>query len=581
VGVEALHDDRDLRMVIKREQFTDMAKERGLWERLLPPIEQAIAMANLTKEDIHRVEVIGGATRIPAVQQTAKDFFGRKTLDGALNGDEAGALGATLFAAKSATQFRLREFTINDAFPFASSVRITGQADEAKEEAAAEGEEGAADSKKGKDKLLFKAMTKMPHKKVIKSTRTDDILVHLSVGDANAGEKLEPMSVFNITNVAAAYERMLKDDTREVVGKPSVAITFSLSSSGLIDVTKAEMTIETKEWETVMVPANVTDEDSNSTEAEAEVEVDANTTDGEGANGTNATAAKPVKMVPEKRQKKGIRVITLKWTQEVLGVCTPLSSEEVNKCIKRNADMLIEEKRRRLNAEAKNGLESFIIDTRDKIGDESMDAVSTEEERQSLRDQFNELEDWLYGDGMSLDAKEYNKRKKDLMGLTQPIFLRFSEMTDRPAAVEAAREAVNWTLSILDKWATEDNKAVTPEERAKVAEMCTNFTEWLDAAEAEQALLSPTDKPAFLSSAVAQGGPKLGPIETEIRKLIKRPQPKPPKVKKNETGAANGTVPNATDANATAPEGQEEEAAKEEAKPAEGEEDELPKHDEL
>ena len=54
------------------------------------------------------------------------------------------------------------------------------------------------------------------------------------------------MSVFNITNIAAAYERMLKDDTREVVGKPSVAITFSLSSSGLIDVTKAEMTIETK-----------------------------------------------------------------------------------------------------------------------------------------------------------------------------------------------------------------------------------------------------------------------------------------------------------------------------------------------
>jgi len=305
------------------------------------------------------------------------------------------------------------------------------------------------------------------------------------------------------------------------------------------------------------------------------------------------------------RQKKNVRFITLRWTQEVLGVSKPLSSEEVGKCIKRNADMLIEEKRRHTNAEAKNSLESYILDTRERIGDESMEKVSTETEREQLREQFNELEDWLYGDGMSLEAKEYTKRKKELSALTSPIFLRHTEMTDRPAAVEAARDAVNWTLSIIDKWATEDNKAVTAEEREKVAEMCTNFTEWLDAAEAEQALLAPTDKPAFLSSTVAQGGPKLGPIEAEIRKLIKRPQPKPPKVKKNETSTANSTVPNATAAPEDEGEGakpsDEAKPSEEEAKPSEeakgegtgedkgeGEakaeaeaEDDLPKHDEL
>jgi len=448
VGVEALHDDRDLRMVIKRETFVEMAEERGLWARLLPPIERAIAMANLSKEEVHRVEVIGGATRIPQVQATAKEFFGRKTLDGALNGDEAGALGSTLFAAKHATQFKLREFIINDAFPYASSVRISGQ----NEAAAEEESEEAAESKRGKDKLLFKAMSKMPHKKVIKSTRTDDILVHLSVGDASAGETLEPMALFNITGVAAGYARLQKDEKREVVGKPSVAITFSLSSSGLIDVTKAEMSIETLETYEEMVAVNATDEEAaNSTDAEAEATgaadaeapaetptdeaADANSTD---ANGTAVNKTKPIKYVPVQKQRKAIKWITLKSSKEMLGTCQPLSDAEVNKCIKRNADMLIEEKRRRTNAEAKNGLESFIIDTRDKIGDEAMEQVSTEEERESLRTQFNELEDWLYGDGMSLDAKEYTKRKKELSAQTSPIFLRFSEMTDRPAAVEAA-----------------------------------------------------------------------------------------------------------------------------------------------
>jgi len=65
--------------------------------------------ANLTKEEVHRVEMIGGATRIHRVKQTAADFFGKPT-SASINADEAGALGATLYAAKLSTSFRLRDF---------------------------------------------------------------------------------------------------------------------------------------------------------------------------------------------------------------------------------------------------------------------------------------------------------------------------------------------------------------------------------------------------------------------------------------------------------------------------------------
>ena len=54
---------------------------------------------------------------------------------------------------------------------------------------------------------------------------------------------------------------------------------------------------------------------------------------------------------------------------------------------------------RRTNAEAKNGLESFVIDTRDRMSDESVEQVSTEEERESIRSQFDAMEEWLYEDG--------------------------------------------------------------------------------------------------------------------------------------------------------------------------------------
>merc|ERR1719238_2673722 len=163
-------------MVLSREDFVAKAEEMGLWARLLPPLESALAQANLTKEQIHRVEVVGGATRILKVKTTALEFFGRKTLDGALNGDEAAALGATLFAAKLSTSFRLRDFTINDVYPHAASIKISGSEDsgDADGEAAAVGK---------KPKLLFKANTKMPHKKLISMTRSDDLIATLTLGD--------------------------------------------------------------------------------------------------------------------------------------------------------------------------------------------------------------------------------------------------------------------------------------------------------------------------------------------------------------------------------------------------------------
>ena len=79
-------------------------------------------------------------------------------------------------------------------------------------------------------------------------------------------------------------------------------------------------------------------------------------------------------------------------------------------------------------------------------------------------------------------------------------------MEARPKAVAAARDAVNWTMTLLETWATE-RPEVTAEERNKVAEMCANFTEWLDGVEEEQEKLPLTAPPAFLSSALDKVGP--------------------------------------------------------------------------
>merc|ERR1719421_2490892 len=102
-------------------------------------------------------------------------------------------------------------------------------------------------------------------------TRVDDLLATLTLGEPDDAKGGSPIATFNVTGEAAAYARMQKDESRKVLSKPKVSITFSLSSSGLIDVSKAEAAIELLEKyeDFEMVPdPNATA--ANATEGEGE-----------------------------------------------------------------------------------------------------------------------------------------------------------------------------------------------------------------------------------------------------------------------------------------------------------------------
>lgn len=62
-----MHEDRDLKLVIKRSDFEERCEH--LFPRLLPPLDSVLAQANMSKADVHRVELIGGATRIHRVKE--------------------------------------------------------------------------------------------------------------------------------------------------------------------------------------------------------------------------------------------------------------------------------------------------------------------------------------------------------------------------------------------------------------------------------------------------------------------------------------------------------------------------------
>ncbi len=85
---------KHLEMELSRAKFEELTRE--LIQKTLEPVKQSLKDAELTPEEIDRIILVGGSTRIPAVQQAIKTLFKQIQIDRSVNPDEAVALGAAI-----------------------------------------------------------------------------------------------------------------------------------------------------------------------------------------------------------------------------------------------------------------------------------------------------------------------------------------------------------------------------------------------------------------------------------------------------------------------------------------------------
>ena len=93
IDVDALAEGEDFNITITRPEFEDLCKER--FNKTLEIVDQALKDANLGKDRIDDVILVGGSTRIPKIQQIVKDYFGKEP-NKTLHPDEAVAIGAAI-----------------------------------------------------------------------------------------------------------------------------------------------------------------------------------------------------------------------------------------------------------------------------------------------------------------------------------------------------------------------------------------------------------------------------------------------------------------------------------------------------
>merc|ERR1719494_1169999 len=196
---------------------------------------------------------------------------------------------------------------------------------------------------------------------------------------------------------------------------------------------------------------------------------------------------------------------------------------------------------------AMNNLESFIFEFRDKLEDEDVLKMTSEEEREKIREKLTATGDWLEEDGWEADEETLKSKLKDLKEVTKDMTLKLNEAIERPKALSALLSSLNITEVFFDSMQKmpHADEIYTEKDIKDLKKVHQEVKDWLMATWKKQNETSATDKPVLLTKDLISNS---GKLDREIMYLINKakyfvPKPKPK--------ATNATASNTTKANKT------------------------------
>jgi hypoxia up-regulated 1 len=133
--------------------------------------------------------------------------------------------------------------------------------------------------------------------------------------------------------------------------------------------------------------------------------------------------------------------------------------------------------------------------------EDSLKAVSTDEQRAEVLTLGSDTEEWLYDDGRNADVHAFKAKHAAFRKKAEAIFNRFSELSARPAAVKKALEMLADVKSKVDGWG-EKMPHVTEEEKAGLLEVVAKAEKWVEEKEAAQGVVAGWEEPAYESADV-------------------------------------------------------------------------------
>ncbi|KAF3009367.1 hypothetical protein G7054_g8659 [Neopestalotiopsis clavispora] len=383
LNIESLMNDVDVTGMITRQEFEALVEP--LLVRATVPLEQALAEAKLTKEDVDFVELVGGCTRVPALKERIQAFFG-KPLSFTLNQDEAIARGCAFSCAILSPVFKVRDFAVQDICTYPIEFSWEKDADIPDEDTSL---------------TVFNKGNVLPSTKILTFYRKQafDLEARYAKPEDLPGKMSPFIGRFSVKGVKADPK------TEFMICKLKARVNIH----GILNV-ESGYYVEDQE-----VEEEIKDEEGDAMETDDKKD------------------DKPKTRKVKKQVRKG--------DLPIVAGTTSLDEPAKNAAAEKEANMVMEDKLVADTEEKKNELEAYIYDMRNKVDDQFAELAS-EEEKDKIRSKLSETEDWLYEDGEDATKAVYIAKMDEIKAMAGPINQRyFDKVESERAAVQAKLDA--------------------------------------------------------------------------------------------------------------------------------------------
>ncbi|KAI3718724.1 hypothetical protein L6452_19606 [Arctium lappa] len=423
LNIECLMDEKDVKGFIKREDFENLCSD--LLERISIPCHKAVTDAGISVDKIYSVELVGSGSRIPAIMRKLSSLFGREPRR-TLNASECVARGCALQCAMLCPTFRVREYEVQDSFPFSIGLQSGGK------------------NITLPNGVLFLKGHPFPCVKVLTLHRSNTF--HLEIIYANENDL--PVGVSHKVSYSTIGPFQVSN-----AEKVKVKVRVHLNLHGIVTIESASLIEEEYSSNNANLPSEQRVVDNHMTNGAADYKF---------AESSPSTTHAADETRKGKTRRQNVTV-----SENVYGGTTRDGVREAQEKERMLAEQDIKMERTK---EKKNTLEAFVYDTRNKLLS-SYRSFATEEEKERISRNLQETEDWLYEDGDDESELVYTGRLEDLRKVVDPIESRYK---DEDARAQATRNLLN---CIIEHRTAADS--LTPTEKDVVYSECNKAEQWL------------------------------------------------------------------------------------------------------
>ncbi len=228
---------------LTRAQFEQLA--HNLIQACLAPCQKAISDAGISTADINEVILVGGSSRIPAVQTLVRNYFGKEPSKG-VNPDEVVAVGAAIQGAILNKESGVGDIVLLDVTPLTLGIETMG----------------------GVMTKLIDANTTIPCKKSeVFSTAADNqtaVTVHVLQGERPMASQNKSIGQFNLEGIAPARR-----------GIPQIEVTFDIDANGILNVSAKDKATGKEQRIRIEASSGLSEEEIKRMKAEAEANAEA------------------------------------------------------------------------------------------------------------------------------------------------------------------------------------------------------------------------------------------------------------------------------------------------------------------